>query len=103
MLDVEIFSLTDFDCSPAEILSLLLVVVLIFFSVFWLSTLEVFLFGVGVSLATAGFFLGLSLLVSKELSPKDLYPRRVSTPNTGIEVSPPIAISNSLNAIAHFS
>ena len=54
------------------------------------------------SFATAVFFLGLSLLVSKELSPRDLYPRKISPPTTGIEVSPPIAISNSLNAIANW-
>ena len=55
----------------------------------------------GISLVTAVFFLGLSLLVSKEPSPIDLYPRMISPPTTGIEVSPPIATSNSLNAIAH--
>ena len=100
MLDIEVSSLAEFGCSSAEVFSLLVVVVLIFFSVFWLFASGFFLSGVGSAFATAGFFLGLSLLVSKELSPKDLYPRKISPPTTGIEVSPPIAISNSLKAIA---
>ena len=101
MLDIEVFSLTGFGCSPVEAFSLLALVVLIFFSTFWLFAPGSFLSGMGVLFATAVFCLGLSLLVSKEFSPKDLYPRKISPPTTGIEVSPPIAISNSLNAMAH--
>ena len=103
MLDIEVFSLAGFGCSPAEDLSLLVLVVLIFFSIFWPFVPGSFLSGVGAPFATAVFFLGLSLLVSKEPSPKDLYPRKISPPTTGIEVSPPITISNSLKAMAHLS
>ena len=102
LLDIEAFSLAGFGCSPVEAFSLLVLVVLIFFSIFWLFASGSFLSGAGVSFVTVVFFLGLSLLVSKEPSPKDLYPRKIRPPTTGIEVSPPIAISNSLNAMVHF-
>ena len=101
MLDIEVSSLAAFGSSPGEVFTSLAVVVLMFSSVFWLLALGVFLSGVGVSFVTVGFFWGLSLLVSKELSPKDLYPRRISPPTTGIAVIPPITISNSLNAMVH--
>ena len=84
MLDIDVSYLAEFGCSTAEVFSLL-VVVLIFFSVFWLFASGFFLSGVGVAFSTAGSFLVLSLLVSKELSPKDLYPRKNSPPTTGID------------------
>ena len=99
MLDIEVSSWLIFGCWPAEVFSFVAVVVLIFSSCFWLFVLVVFLSSVDVPFEAVCFLLGLSLLVSKEHSPKDLYPRKISPPIAGIEVIPPIAISNSLNAM----
>ena len=56
----------------------------------------------GVSFLTAGLFLGFRLLVSKEASPNDLYPRKIRPLSTGIDIMPPMAISNSFRGILLF-
>ena len=66
---------------------------------FSLFVLDNFFSDADVSFLTAGFFLPLSLLVSREFSPNDLYARKARPLTTGIEVMPPIAISNSLKAM----